>query len=70
MDIDSTTAAVRTLDRINLRLPAETFEAIDACRLARAGHVSRNTWVTEAVEEKLLRDRAERAQNEGQRRNG
>ena len=54
---DSKTATVRTLDRINLRLPAETFEAIDAARGARPGNVSRNTWITEAVEEKLARDR-------------
>lgn len=70
MDNDSKTASIRILDRINLRLPAETFEAIDESRSARPGHVSRNTWVTEAVEEKLARDRAERAQGEGQRRNG
>jgi len=56
---DSKTATVRALDRINLRLPAETFEAIDAARVARPGNVSRNTWITEAVKEKLARDRAE-----------
>ena len=67
MDDDSTTAGVKVLDRINLRLPAEAFEAIDACRAARAGHVSRNTWLTEAVEEKLLRDRAEHAHERGRR---
>jgi predicted HicB family RNase H-like nuclease len=54
---DSKPSSVRPLDRINLRLPAETFEAIDASRLARAGNVSRNTWITEAVEEKLARER-------------
>ncbi|MBB5745707.1 hypothetical protein GGR13_001291 [Brevundimonas variabilis] len=32
------------------------FTAIDAARLARPGHVSRNTWLTEAVQEKLARD--------------
>ena len=55
---DSKTASVRTLDRINLRLAGETFEAIDASRQARAGNISRNTWITEAIEEKLARDRA------------
>ena len=45
-----------TLDRINLRLSAETFEDIDRARAARPGHVSRNTWVTEAVQEKLARE--------------
>ncbi len=42
-----------TLDRLNLRLPGEVFTAIDA---ARPGHVSRNTWLTEAVQEKLARE--------------
>lgn len=54
---DSKTASVRTLDRINLRLPCETFEAIDASRQERPGNISRNTWITEAIEEKLARDR-------------
>lgn len=47
---------VRQLDRINLRLAQETFSAIDRARSTRAGHVSRNTWVTEAIEEKLARE--------------
>ena len=45
-----------TLDRLNLRLPGDVFTAIDAARLARPGHVSRNTWLTEAVQEKLARE--------------
>jgi len=65
MIADSKTATVSTLDRINLRLPAETFEAIDAARGARPGNVSRNTWITEAVEEKLARDRAASGQSKG-----
>lgn len=48
---------VRSFARINLRLPGETFEAIDANRSARAGAISRNTWITGAIEEKLARDR-------------
>jgi hypothetical protein len=56
---DSKTATIRSLDRINFRLPPETFEAIDAARFVRPGNISRNTWITEAVEEKLARDRAE-----------
>ncbi len=55
---DSKTASIRTLDRINLRLPAETFEAIDASREGRPGNISRNTWITEAIQERLARDRA------------
>ncbi len=49
----SSNAAPITLDRLNLRLSGEVFAAIDAARLARPGHVSRNTWITEAVQEKL-----------------
>ena len=55
---DSKPSTVRTLDRLNLRLPGETFDAIDAARQARPGNISRNTWITEAVEEKLARERA------------
>lgn len=44
------------LDRINLRLPNATFEAIDLARATRPGQVSRNTWITEAIEEKLARE--------------
>ena len=47
-----------TIDRINLRLPPETFAAIDRSRSVRPGHVSRNTWLTEAVAEKLAREGA------------
>jgi hypothetical protein len=65
MIADSKTATVRTLDRINLRLSAEAFEAIDALRSARPGNISRNTWITEAIEEKLARDRAASGQDKG-----
>jgi metal-responsive CopG/Arc/MetJ family transcriptional regulator len=47
---------VTTLDRINLRLSAEMLDMIDAARSKRAGKVSRNTWIAEAIEEKLARD--------------
>lgn len=58
MIADSKPDTVSSLDRINLRLSAETFDAIDASRTARPGNISRNTWITEAVEEKLARERA------------
>jgi hypothetical protein len=48
-----------TVDRINLRLSPQTFAAIDRARTARPGHVSRNTWLTEAVQEKLAREMSE-----------
>jgi hypothetical protein len=62
---DSKTTTIRTLDRINVRLPAETFEAIDAARVVRPGNISRNTWITEAVEEKLARDCGRRGEDRG-----
>ena len=47
---------VRDLDRINLRLSAKTFGLIDALRADRLGNISRNTWITEAIAEKLARE--------------
>ncbi|OWR21116.1 hypothetical protein CD944_05345 [Brevundimonas diminuta] len=70
MQRDSTTSTVKPTDRVNLRLPADVFAAIDASCAARAGRVSRNTWVAEAVREKLTRDRVEVVSLELQRRNG
>ena len=43
-------------DRINLRLSPEIFAAIDEARADRPGSISRNTWITEAIQEKLLRE--------------
>jgi hypothetical protein len=48
--------AIRELDRINLRLSSAMFGAIDHARSGRPGNVSRNTWIAEAIEEKLARD--------------
>lgn len=56
MNHTARTTTPRPLDRINLRLPANVFQAIDNARARRAGHVSRNTWITEAIQEKLLRE--------------
>lgn len=55
---DSKPSNVRALDRINLRLSADTFDAIDAARGERPGAISRNTWITEAIQEKLAREHA------------
>jgi hypothetical protein len=55
------------LDRINLRLSPQTFAQIDLVRTGRPGHVSRNTWLTEAVQEKLARDLANLPELEGRR---
>ena len=68
MDSDSRLATVRSLDRINLRLAGDTFSAIDAACAARPGNVSRNTWIAEAVEEKLARERLTATANDGERR--
>lgn len=42
--------------RQNLRLDPALGAAIDRARLKRPGNVSRNTWITEAILEKLSRD--------------
>jgi len=43
------------LERFTVRLPPEMLGAIDTARSRRVGNVSRNTWITEAVQEKLTR---------------
>lgn len=43
------------LERINLRLSPEVLQSIDAECSRRAGSVSRNTWISEAVKERLER---------------
>jgi len=42
--------------RQSLRLDPEVWTAIDSARLRRAGSISRNTWITEAIAEKLARE--------------
>lgn len=44
--------------RFSLRLAAEQLEAVDTLRRQRAGLVSRNTWIAEAIAEKLRREAA------------
>ncbi|HHG4842968.1 TPA: hypothetical protein ACQGUY_001006 [Pseudomonas aeruginosa] len=55
MKADRKDSRSRALERINLRLSPEVLEAIDAECSRRAGNVSRNTWITEAVTERLTR---------------
>ena len=43
-------------ERINLRLSSGLFSAIDEARTCRPGSISRNTWITEAIQEKLARE--------------
>lgn len=47
-----------SLSRFSVRLPPEMLESIDAERARRAGCVSRNTWIAEAIQEKLSRESA------------
>lgn len=42
-------------ERITVRLPNDMLAAIDAQCARRIGNVSRNTWILEAVQEKLSR---------------
>ena len=42
--------------RQSLRLDPEIWTAIDRARLRRVGSISRNTWITEAIAEKLARE--------------
>jgi hypothetical protein len=42
--------------RQSLRLDPEVWTAIDMARLRRAGSISRNTWITEAIAVKLARE--------------
>lgn len=42
--------------RINLRLPTDTFRAIDSFRTEGHGSISINKWISEAIQEKLERD--------------
>ena len=68
MNSDSKPATVRSLDRINLRLAGDTFAEIDAACAGRPGNVSRNTWIAEAIEEKLARDGKSALPQAGERR--
>ena len=68
MDSDSKPATPRSLDRINLRLAGDTFAEIDAACTARPGNISRNTWIAEAIKEKLARDGTGALPQAGERR--
>ncbi len=51
-----TAKSTKTLHRINLRLPPEVFTRVDKAHALRPGSVSRNTWIAEAIQEKLTRE--------------
>jgi metal-responsive CopG/Arc/MetJ family transcriptional regulator len=50
--------------RINLRLPKETYDAIDRLRKLEPGKISRNTWIASAIEEKIEKSNQELAKRE------
>ena len=50
--------------RQSLRLDPHLWEEIDRDRSKRAGSVSRNTWITEAILEKLSREGVSDAQKQ------
>jgi hypothetical protein len=49
--------------RSTLRLPPELWAAIDGARDKRPGNVSRNTWVVEAITEKLAKEQQNAAES-------
>lgn len=40
----------------SIRVESEIMQAIDSARFKRPGNVSANTWIVEAIIEKLQRD--------------
>ena len=50
---------------VNLRIPIELLEEVDRLRMARAGKVSRNTWIINAIEEQVERMREGKQEGDG-----
>jgi predicted HicB family RNase H-like nuclease len=40
----------------NLRVPESLVKAVDALRKRRMGKISRNTWILEAIQDKIQRE--------------
>jgi predicted HicB family RNase H-like nuclease len=40
----------------NLRVPESLVEQVDTLRKRRTGKISRNTWILEAIEDKIQRE--------------
>jgi predicted HicB family RNase H-like nuclease len=68
MNADSKNRNARSLDRINLRLAGDISAEIDFARAAPAGHVSLNTWIAEAIEDKLSYERTATTADDGEHR--
>ena len=45
-----------TMTHTSLRIESGVMILIDVSRTERTGKISRNTWITEAIEEKLERE--------------
>jgi hypothetical protein len=43
----------------NLRVPEEIVNKVDTIRRRRTGKISRNTWILEAIEDKIERESGE-----------
>ena len=55
MKDDHKDSGSRLMERTTLRISRDVVEAIDAECARRAGSISRNTWIIEAVMDKLTR---------------
>jgi len=53
MNAQRQSRADHRLERCNLRLPNQVILAIDETRAKRPGFVSRNSWIAEAIRDKL-----------------
>jgi metal-responsive CopG/Arc/MetJ family transcriptional regulator len=54
-----------TKNRQSLRLEQYLWKAIDEMCKQRPGKISRNTWITEAITEKLEREQKQQAKKDG-----
>lgn len=70
MNTDTKQPGERPLVRLNVRLSEDVLEEIDGSRGSRAGNISRNTWITEAIREKLDRGQNEPTPNGGHQAHG
>jgi hypothetical protein len=63
--------AAREKERIfNLRVPERMVEQVDALRKKRTGKISRNTWILEAIEDKIERDQSRSNRDQSSKQTG
>jgi hypothetical protein len=46
----------RITERCSLRLPKQVFASIETARAKRPGYLSRNSWIAEAIRDKLRKE--------------